>query len=358
MSNRFYTILIVPEKSSTVKKVIIPLWVFKSASAGLAFLILLGCAMLYNYGYVMSQIGENRQLKTENRRLRQQVQVFQNKIATVESTLDRIKTFAARLKIILHIEDQGPNVSSGKLPDANAGLSGQGTDRLPSPQSLLEGSSPGALLPPPPTDVKKSAETALQPSTLQAGEWTATLPSLDPSKTEQFKEQWALENHLTKLRLEAFDTEEQLQDEYEVLFDKRAFLAALPTRQPAPGYFTSGFGIRTSPYGDRIKMHEGLDIANRLGTVIRAPADGSVTFSDSKAGYGLTLIVNHGYGIETWYGHLKSFLTKRGEKVKRGTKIALLGNSGRSTGPHVHYEVRVNGYPVDPRSYIFEDWGP
>ena len=105
-------------------------------------------------------------------------------------------------------------------------------------------------------------------------------------------------------------------------------------------------------------MHEGLDIANRAGTIIRAPADGEVTYAEPKTGYGLTLILNHGYGIETWYGHLKHFLVGRGTKVKRGTKIALLGNSGRSTGPHVHYEVRVKGYPVDPLSYIFEDSTP
>ena len=180
----------------------------------------------------------------------------------------------------------------------------------------------------------------------------------DPEKKELQREYTVLENRISKLNSEAFDTEEQLQDEYEILYDKKAFLAALPTRQPASGYFTSGFGIRTSPYGDRIKMHEGLDIANRLGTVIRAPADGEVTFADSKAGYGLTLVLNHGYGIETWYGHLKHFTAKKGEIVTRGAKIALLGNSGRSTGPHVHYEVRVHGYPVDPRSYIFEDSSP
>ena len=102
-------------------------------------------------------------------------------------------------------------------------------------------------------------------------------------------------------------------------------------------------------------MHEGLDIANRVGTVIRAPADGEVTYAASKAGYGNTVILNHGYGLETWYGHLKAFKVTPGEKVKRGTQIALLGNTGRSTGPHVHYEVRVKGYPVDPLSYIFED---
>lgn len=315
MSNRFYTVLIIPEKTSQVRRFILPSWLLRSGALIVAFVILLGSIMLFDYWYVMSQIGENRQLKLENRKLRQQVQIFQNKMTTVESTLERVKTFATRLKVIMHVEDQAP-ILQGKLPDANSNI-------------------PGASTNPPPTTENES--------------------NLDPEKIELRKEYSLLEDKIAALNQEAFRTEELLQDEYEVLYDKKAFLAALPTRQPASGYFTSGFGVRTSPYGDRIKMHEGLDIANRVGTVIRAPADGEVTFTDSKAGYGLTMILNHGYGIETWYGHLKGFLATRGDKIKRGTKIALLGNSGRSTGPHVHYEVRVHGYPVDPLSYIFED---
>ncbi len=319
-SNRFYTVLIVPEKTSQVKRIIIPSWILKGAAIGIALIILLAGIMIFDYGYVMSQIGENRQLKLENRRLRQQVQVFQNKIATVESTMERVKTFATRLRVIMHLEDQAPNIQA-KLPDANANIATNTTPPHPNSETPLEAVS-------------------------------------DPEKLELKKEYSLLEKRISNLTQEAFETEEQLQDSYEVLYDKKSFLAALPTRQPASGYFTSGFGVRTSPYGDRIKMHEGLDIANRPGTIIRAPADGEVTFAASKAGYGHTLILNHGYGIETWYGHLKKFTVTRGEKVKRGAKIALLGNSGRSTGPHVHYEVRVHGYPVDPRSYIFEDSSP
>ncbi len=322
MSNRFYTILVVPEKTSQVRRLVVPSWLIKSAALIIAFVILLAGIMIFDYWYVMSQIGENRLLKLENRRLRQQVQIFQSKIATVESTMERVKTFSTRLKVILHVEDQGANLQA-KLPDA------------------------GSNFPQTPPQIK--------PSILSPFETEA---ALDPEKIELQKEYSALENKISSLNRDAFSTEELLQDQYEILYDKKAFLAALPTRQPASGYFTSGFGVRTSPYGDRVKMHEGLDIANRLGTLIRAPADGEVTFSDSKAGYGLTLIINHGYGIETWYGHLRKFIASKGEKVKRGTKIALLGNSGRSTGPHVHYEVRVHGYPVDPRSYIFEDSNP
>jgi murein DD-endopeptidase MepM/ murein hydrolase activator NlpD len=320
MANRFYTILIVPEKTSQVRRIVLPSWLLQGAAAVLAFATLLAGVMIFNYWYVMSQISENQQLKMENRRLRQQVQVFQNKMATAENTIERVKSFATRLKVIMHVEDSGERLQ-GKLPDANSNI-------------VL---NPTTNPPPSPLDAEVIS---------------------DPEKIELKKEYTALENKISDLTHEAFRTEELLQDEYEVLYDKKAFLAALPTRQPASGYFTSGFGVRTSPFGDRVKMHEGLDIANRLGTVIRAPARGEVTFADSKAGYGMTMILNHGYGIETWYGHLKGFVAKKGEKVKRGTKIALLGNSGRSTGPHVHYEVRVHGYPVDPLSYIFEESNP
>ncbi len=102
-------------------------------------------------------------------------------------------------------------------------------------------------------------------------------------------------------------------------------------------------------------MHEGLDIANYPGTPIKATADGVVIFANTKAGYGQTVILDHGYGLETWYAHTRKMLVSKGQKVARGETVALLGNSGRSTGPHLHYEVRVNGTPVDPLSYVLED---
>ena len=102
-------------------------------------------------------------------------------------------------------------------------------------------------------------------------------------------------------------------------------------------------------------MHEGLDIANYPGTAIRAPADGTVVFAGAKAGYGQTLILDHGYRLETWYAHARKILVRTGQRVRRGDSIAQLGNSGRSTGPHLHYEVRINGTPVDPLSYILEN---
>ena len=308
-----------------MRRIVLPSWVVKFSGLILAFVILLGAVMVFDYWYVMNQIGENKQLKLENRRLRQQVQTFQNKVSTVENTMERMKTFATRLRVIMHLEDQGPQ---------------------------LQVSLSHSIAPSVPSETTPDQPTSTAASTSEPQD------SLDPEKMELRKEYAALDQKLSALSRDAFLTEEILQDEYEILYDKKAFLAALPTRQPASGYFTSGFGVRVSPYGDRVKMHEGVDIANRIGTPVRAPADGEVIFEASKAGYGETLILSHGYGIETLYGHLKGFTVKKGAKVKRGEKIALVGNSGRSTGPHVHYEVRVHGYPVDPLSYIFEGSNP
>jgi murein DD-endopeptidase MepM/ murein hydrolase activator NlpD len=102
-------------------------------------------------------------------------------------------------------------------------------------------------------------------------------------------------------------------------------------------------------------MHEGLDLANHIGSAIVATAAGVVTYAGPRAGYGNLVTVNHGYGIQTQYGHNSKAYVKVGDKVKRGQKIAAVGNTGRSTGPHVHYEVRVNGIPMDPYFYILED---
>ena len=176
-----------------------------------------------------------------------------------------------------------------------------------------------------------------------------------PEDVELRREYDRLDGRFTDLNRETLYVEQVLQDQYELLADQKAFLAALPTRKPAIGYFTSGFGVRRSPFGGAEKMHEGLDIANRPGTPIHATADGTVIYADTKAGYGQTVVVDHGYGLETWYGHTRKILVARGQKVHRGDVIALLGNSGRSTGPHVHYEVRVHGTPVDPLSYILEN---
>lgn len=133
---------------------------------------------------------------------------------------------------------------------------------------------------------------------------------------------------------------------------KRNLLAATPSIRPVSGWISSRFGYRVSPFTGRREMHRGLDIANRSGTPIIAPADGIVTFSGRKGLMGKMITIDHGFGMVTRYGHNKKLLKKKGARVKRGETIALMGNTGRSTGPHVHYEVRLNGVAVNPMNYF------
>ena len=133
---------------------------------------------------------------------------------------------------------------------------------------------------------------------------------------------------------------------------KRNLLAATPSIRPVKGWITSRFGRRQSPFTSRSEFHRGLDIATRAGTPILAPADGLVTYSARKGLMGNMITIDHGYGMVTRYGHIQTLLKKKGQRVKRGETIALVGNTGRSTGPHLHYEVRLNGVAVNPMNYF------
>jgi murein DD-endopeptidase MepM/ murein hydrolase activator NlpD len=134
---------------------------------------------------------------------------------------------------------------------------------------------------------------------------------------------------------------------------KRNLLAATPSIRPVKGWVSSRFGYRTSPFTSRREFHRGLDIATHAGSPIISPADGVVTYSGKKGLMGNMVTIEHGFGLVTRYGHAQKILKKKGERVKRGETIALVGNTGRSTGPHLHYEVRLNGVAVNPTKYFF-----
>jgi murein DD-endopeptidase MepM/ murein hydrolase activator NlpD len=134
---------------------------------------------------------------------------------------------------------------------------------------------------------------------------------------------------------------------------KRNLLAATPSIRPLKGWISSRFGYRESPFTGRREFHRGLDIATHAGSPIISPANGLVTFSGGKGLMGKMVVIEHGFGMVTRYGHAKKLLKKKGDRVKRGEVIALVGNTGRSTGPHLHYEVRLNGVAVNPMNYFF-----
>jgi murein DD-endopeptidase MepM/ murein hydrolase activator NlpD len=129
-------------------------------------------------------------------------------------------------------------------------------------------------------------------------------------------------------------------------------LAALPSRWPVRGPVNSEFGTRLSPWTQTPELHAGMDIRAERGTPVQAPAAGSVSLAGPHAEYGLTVMIDHGNDIRSVYGHLSKIEVQPGVTVTRGDMIGLVGSTGRSTGPHLHYELRVNNRPINPRAFL------
>jgi murein DD-endopeptidase MepM/ murein hydrolase activator NlpD len=129
-------------------------------------------------------------------------------------------------------------------------------------------------------------------------------------------------------------------------------LTSTPSLWPVIGHLTGTFGERMDPFSGEGAFHTGVDISSQYGDAVRVAADGVVIEAETRAGYGRLVVVDHGYGLTTWYGHLSTFSVLAGEQLRRGDTIGNVGVSGRSTGPHVHYEVRINGAPVNPMRYL------
>jgi murein DD-endopeptidase MepM/ murein hydrolase activator NlpD len=129
---------------------------------------------------------------------------------------------------------------------------------------------------------------------------------------------------------------------------------ALPLRWPVRGPVNSEFGRRSSPWGGETEQHEGIDIGSPAGTPVRSPAAATVMAATSGGGYGNHVTLNHGNGVRSLYGHLERVNVKTGERVAKGQVIGLVGSTGRSTGPHLHYEIRVSGERVNPRGFLWQ----
>lgn len=161
-----------------------------------------------------------------------------------------------------------------------------------------------------------------------------------------------MHQELSQLKGAASRQETSLQMLIEYFEDKRSLYASTPSAWPVRGWVTSPFGNRTSPFSGILKFHEGLDIAAQTGTPVMAPADGVVVKAGFSTGYGNMVEISHGYGIKTIFAHNSRLNVKAGQRVRRGDVISYVGDSGSSTGPHLHYEVRLNGLPVNPTKYM------
>jgi peptidase M23-like protein len=145
----------------------------------------------------------------------------------------------------------------------------------------------------------------------------------------------------------------------EMVKNKFKMLASIPAIMPIAikdfGRISSGYGWRIHPIYKTRKFHDGMDFNGTIGTPIYATGDGVVSYKNKERGYGKKVVIDHGFGYKTVYAHLDGYNVKKGQKVRRGEVIAFLGNTGSSTGPHIHYEVRKNNKTVDPINYYFND---
>ena len=231
---------------------------------------------------------------------RKQIQKFANEINTLKSNLVKLNKFEKKIRIIANINN----------PSEKDNLFGVG------------GSIPEDLDPKLPLTEKHN--------------------TLMREMHEQTRE----------LSLASVSQEKVFESLFNDLKRKRNLLSSTPSIWPAKGWLSSGFGYRISPFTGLREFHKGFDISSREGTKVIATADGVVTFAGRNGLYGNMIKIDHGHGMMTRYGHLEKMLKKRGDAVKRGDVIGLMGNTGRSTGPHVHYEVFLNGLPVNPKKYI------
>lgn len=297
---KYFTIIIVPQKAQKVHKFKVSDLTLMIMGVLIVIFVIVSGNMLFKYFELAINTQTMGDLRETNRRQKEKIREFQENIDKLETQMEKIRQFDEKLRIITNIGE----FSKG---DEMFGVGG------PLPE---EGESV--------TDVDKYTKSLM------------TEISVD----------------LDKLQEESKLREESIQELLSFLEDKKNLLASTPSIWPTRGFITSGFGYRRSPYTKTLRMHEGLDIANKVGTPIIAPADGIVVFAGIEGGYGKLLSIDHGYGITTRYGHLDSILAKEGDKVKRGEKIGTIGQTGLTTGPHVHYELRVNGVPVNPKNYI------
>ena len=294
----YLTLIIVPHQSGRTVTLRLPTWAAKTLAV-LAVFIVLGLVGVTT-GYVGKFVDASmlQTLKLENRILRDKVSEFGTSLAGLQNQINDFVSFDSKVRMIANLPPIDPDIRK-------VGVGGF------APAPLPEGITPG---------------TAASLQTVQQN-----LEKLDRE---------------ARLQLESFEAI------VSALSEKQEMWNHLPSIQPTPGWIISPFGMRRDPLVGELRMHEGIDISGPDGTIIAAPAAGTVKFVGYRNNYGLCLELDHGYGISTRYAHCSLIKVSVGQNVSRGQVVALVGQTGRVTGPHLHYEVMVNGQPKDPTSYI------
>ncbi|MBY0553163.1 M23 family metallopeptidase [bacterium] len=327
------TLYFVTNDEKQTRKITIPISYFKVAVFMIAFAIISLFAGFIDYFGLLAQSVENKKLKIENINLQKQFQVVEGKLDSLQSALDRVGVITNKLKLITdtHMKDRSERLSfPATVNNADEAARLKNADRM-SNEDFYE--------------QDPSINTENPVNTLK-GELASEKSSTNYS-TLVIKIDEAVKDSMLK--------EQTVIQLWESLSDSQSLLASTPSIRPARGPIGSRFGYRVDPINGKMKMHAGLDIVVSPGTPVRAPADGVVSFAGWDDFYGKLVSVDHGYGVLTRYAHNSQIYVQVGQKVSKYDVISATGSTGRSTGPHLHYEVRVNGVPVNPLNYILDE---
>ncbi|MEX5213281.1 MAG: M23 family metallopeptidase [Nitrospiraceae bacterium] len=302
-------------------------------------LILLVADLLVISHYIVrtGEVWELAAFRSEALSARAQTSAFSTAVDDLKRRLTAMREINQRLRVMLGIEEVKPgDLLNGQGGDAEP--TGESTDGEVEDSNLTLG---GKVLPNPALDNGKSESEAA---------WSSSIPEDTPQVllVSRVKEE------IERLATEATIQEKTLQELSQAAEQRSSRWASTPSIWPVRGWVTSGFGPRISPFTEKPGWHDGLDIGAAPNAPIQAPAAGRVTMTGHDGKMGNMVRLDHGYGVETVYGHLAKSLVKEGQRVKRGDVIALVGSTGLSTGPHLHYMVKVNGQAIDPNKYILD----
>ncbi len=321
MTKKKYTVLIFSQQASRVKRFIFSPLTLKIGAAVLTLLLIVSAYLFYDYITYQKNIFDLKELRSELNSRQAEIQSFLEKISLLEEQLTRLKLVEEQVK-----------------------------KDLKEVQELKNEKKVKKLTPPPSVPQKTSEKTEdLEPNrkALLRQDEVSILERERPKLVSR------LYMELMDLSKEAFQRERTLKDLKEFLQAQKSVLLSIPSLWPVYGRITSSFGEeRFSPSSGGTRPHMGIDISAPTGTPVVAPADGIVLSAGREAEYGLRVCVDHGHGFTTMYGHLKEMQVKPGDRVKKGQVLGTVGTTGNTTGPHLHYEVRIHGRPANPFSYL------
>lgn len=297
------TFMYIPESESKVVSLRIPLWMPKAIALALVLLLIGTSSLLYMTNSINKKYNSSKDeisaLASVNSSQKQEIQKLQNDAIQIQQQLEENIKALDQIKEIVGIKK---------------------------------------------TTETKEESTTIQPSSTDSSQSTPTDTSqqLDQIKTS-YKE----------LSTQLLSQRQLIDSSVDVVKKQVSFLNAMPSIKPVNTRITDTYGNRSNPFTNRgSEFHKGIDFAGATGTSIKATGDGVVTFAGWQSGYGKVLIISHGYGITTLYGHNSKLLVEKGDKVKKGQIVSKMGSTGRSTGSHLHYEVRVDGKIVNPSKYF------